>query len=69
MSPAGIYRMKTIMFILGALFIAYFSWQFSLKAKRYHGIYRFFYFESILALVLFIYSYWFDNPLSLQQIF
>ena len=60
--------MEIIIFIVGTFFIAYFSWQFSIKAKRFHGIYRFFSFESIFALVLFNYPFWFENPLSIPQI-
>lgn len=60
--------MEITIFFIGTIFIVYLSWQFSLKAKRYHGIYRFFSFESIFALILFNYSYWMDNPLSLPQI-
>jgi protein-S-isoprenylcysteine O-methyltransferase Ste14 len=48
--------------------IAIFSWYFSIKAKRYHGITRFFAFESIFVLFLLNYRLWFHNPFSLQQI-
>jgi protein-S-isoprenylcysteine O-methyltransferase Ste14 len=60
--------MEITIFIIGTMIIMYFSWQFSLKAKRYHGIYRFFSFESLFALTLFNYPYWLNNPLSLPQI-
>jgi protein-S-isoprenylcysteine O-methyltransferase Ste14 len=63
------YRMETIIvFVIGTLLIIFFSWWFSIKEKRYHGIYRFFSFESILALVLFNYPYWFEDPFSVEQI-
>ncbi|TSA21066.1 isoprenylcysteine carboxylmethyltransferase family protein [bacterium] len=44
------------------------TWRVSLKAGRYHGIYRFFSFESILILVLLNWRYWFDDPFSWHQI-
>jgi protein-S-isoprenylcysteine O-methyltransferase Ste14 len=53
--------------IIGTLVIAYLSWWASLREKRYHGIFRFFSFESIFFLVLMNYSYWFKNPFSWYQ--
>jgi protein-S-isoprenylcysteine O-methyltransferase Ste14 len=54
--------------IAGTLFIVLFSWFLSIRHKRYHGIARFFAFESILILVLLNYRVWFNNPFSLFQI-
>lgn len=45
-----------------------FSWFLSIKYKRYHGIARFFAFESVFILVLLNYRVWFINPFSPFQI-
>ncbi|MFH0990447.1 MAG: isoprenylcysteine carboxylmethyltransferase family protein [bacterium] len=60
--------MELILFILGTIFLVVFSWKFSVKAGRYHGIYRFFGFESILALLLLNYKSWLSDPASIHQI-
>ncbi len=52
----------------GTLFIILFSWFLSIKYKRYHGIARFFAFESIFILVLLNYKVWFSEPFSIPQI-
>lgn len=52
----------------GTIIIVVFSWFFSIKFKRYHGIARFFAFESIFILVLLNYKLWFSNPCSFTQI-
>lgn len=63
------YSMGTvIIFVIGTLCVIYFSWWFSIKEKRYHGIYRFFSFESILALIVFNASYWFEDAFCYRQI-
>jgi protein-S-isoprenylcysteine O-methyltransferase Ste14 len=54
--------------ITGTVFIVIFSWFLSIKYKRYHGIARFFAFESVLILVLLNYKIWFNNPFSILQI-
>jgi len=54
--------------ITGTLLIIVFSWFFSIKHKRFHGIPRFFAFESIYILVLLNIRLWFHNPFSLNQI-
>ena len=51
----------------GTLFIIWFSWWASIKEKRYHGLYRFFSFESILLLILNNYRFWFIHPFSFAQ--
>ncbi|MCX6326902.1 MAG: isoprenylcysteine carboxylmethyltransferase family protein [Bacteroidia bacterium] len=53
--------------LTGTVFIALFSWIFSIKYKRYHGIARFFAFESVFILVLLNFRIWFINPFSLLQ--
>ena len=54
--------------VIGTVVIVLFSWVFSIKEKRYHGIARFFSFESIFMLVLLNYKVWFREPFSLFQI-
>jgi protein-S-isoprenylcysteine O-methyltransferase Ste14 len=54
--------------ITGTVFIILFSWFLSIKYKRYHGIARFFAFESTFILVLLNLRVWFVKPLSLLQI-
>jgi len=54
--------------ITGTILIILFSWSFSIKHKRYHGIPRFFAFESIYLLVLLNIKVWFQDPFSLHQI-
>ncbi|MFH0842454.1 MAG: hypothetical protein V1903_07525 [Bacteroidota bacterium] len=44
--------MNYIVLTCGTLLIAVFSWHFSIRDKRYHGISRFFSFESIFILFL-----------------
>lgn len=52
----------------GTVLIILFSWFLSIKYKRYHGIARFFAFESVFILVLLNIRVWFINPFSLLQI-
>src|ERR1035437_2822822 len=54
--------------ITGTILIIIFSWFLSIKYKRYHGIARFFAFESVFILILLNYKVWFTNPFSLLQI-
>lgn len=60
--------MNYIVLIAGTLFIIIFSWWLSLRYKRYHGISRFFAFESVFLLILYNYKVWFRDPFSLHQI-
>jgi protein-S-isoprenylcysteine O-methyltransferase Ste14 len=60
--------MNIIALATGTLLIILFSWFFSIKHKRYHGIPRFFAFESIYLLVLMNMKVWFQDPFSLHQI-
>ena len=61
--------MNYILLIIGTVFIVLFSWFLSVKYKRYHGIARFFAFESVFILLLLNYKFWFIAPFSVQQIF
>lgn len=54
--------------IIGTVAIILFSWFFSIKHGRYHGIPRFFAFESIFVLVLLNIRVWFHDPFSVHQI-
>jgi protein-S-isoprenylcysteine O-methyltransferase Ste14 len=54
--------------VTGTALIILFSWFLSIKYKRYHGIARFFAFESVFILVLLNYRVWFSNPFSVLQI-
>ncbi len=60
--------MKNFVLIGGTILIILFSWFLSIKYKRYHGIARFFAFESVFILVLLNLRIWFVNPFSFQQI-
>lgn len=60
--------MNYIVLITGTVLIVLFSWFLSIKYKRYHGIARFFAFESIFILVLLNYKVWFINPFSILQL-
>lgn len=52
---------------IGTVFIILFSWFLSIKYRRYHGIARFFAFESVFLLILLNYDVWFRDPLSWNQ--
>jgi protein-S-isoprenylcysteine O-methyltransferase Ste14 len=54
--------------LVGTIVLLIFTWRFSVKAGRYHGLYRFFAFESILILFLLNWRYWFEDPLSWHQV-
>jgi protein-S-isoprenylcysteine O-methyltransferase Ste14 len=60
--------MKNIILIGGTVLIILFSWFLSIKYKRYHGIARFFAFESVFLLVLLNFRIWFVDPFSNLQI-
>lgn len=63
-----IQTMNYLVLITGTIFIVLFSWFLSIKYKRYHGIARFFAFESIFILVLLNYRVWFREPFSPLQL-
>jgi protein-S-isoprenylcysteine O-methyltransferase Ste14 len=50
--------------LTGTIFLVLFSFFLSIKYKRYHGIARFFAFESVFILVLLNFRVWFINPFS-----
>jgi protein-S-isoprenylcysteine O-methyltransferase Ste14 len=60
--------MNIITVSIGTIIIILFSWFLSIRHKRYHGIARFFAFESIFIMVLLNIRVWFHNPFSLNQI-
>jgi len=59
---------KLIVFGILSIPVILISWRtlFSIKT---HGFYRFFSWECILWLLISNYSYWFENPSSIKQIF
>jgi protein-S-isoprenylcysteine O-methyltransferase Ste14 len=59
--------MNILVLITGTVIIIVFSWFFSVKAKRYHGIARFFSFESIFILILLNYRFWFRDAFNWHQ--
>jgi protein-S-isoprenylcysteine O-methyltransferase Ste14 len=60
--------MNWIVLAACTLFIILFSWFLSIKYRRYHGIARFFAFESVFILFLLNYRVWFHDPFSIRQI-
>lgn len=60
--------MNYITVISGTIIIVLLSWFISIREKRYHGIARFFSFESIFILFLLNYKVWFHDPFSVNQI-
>ncbi|NSW95452.1 MAG: isoprenylcysteine carboxylmethyltransferase family protein [Bacteroidales bacterium] len=55
-------------FILVTVLIAVFSWNYSIRDKRLHGIPRFFSFESIILLLILNLKEWFSEPFSFIHI-
>jgi len=60
--------MNLFILIPGTLLIIALSWFLSVKHGGYHGIARFFSFESILILALLNCKIWFREPFSFKQI-
>ena len=60
--------MNILPLVIGTIIIVIFSWYYSIREKRHHGIPRFFSFESIFILILLNYKVWFRDPFSLFQI-
>jgi protein-S-isoprenylcysteine O-methyltransferase Ste14 len=56
--------MNYYILIAGTICILVFSWFFSIKYRRYHGITRFFAFESAYILLLMNYRMWFVEPFT-----
>ena len=61
-------KIEILITISATLLIIWFSWYISIREKRFHGIWRFFSFESILLLVILNYRIWFTRPFSVNQI-
>ncbi len=61
-------KIGIIILIILTIVLAWFSWFVSLRDKRYHGIFRFVSFESILVMVLQNSQVWFKNPLAWYQL-
>jgi len=57
-----------LILLLFSIFNIWFTWKISLKERRFHGIYRFVAFESIILLVLMQWPVWFRDPFSWYQI-
>ena len=55
-------------FIIGTIILILFSWFYTIRHNRYHGIPRFFSFESILILLMMNLKVWFHDPFSFFQI-
>lgn len=60
--------MTPLTLITGSFIIFFFSWFFSIKHHRYHGIPRFFSFESVFILTALNLKAWFISPFSPLQI-
>ena len=54
-------------FVVGSAVIVYVS-RASLRAPRSHGFYRFFAWETILALIVLNLDHWFDHPFAWHQL-
>lgn len=57
-----------IILVAGFLFLLWFSWWFSIRERRFHGIPRFFGFLGLFLLTLFNYRFWFLDAFSFRQI-
>lgn len=60
--------MNLLTIAAGTILIALFSWSYSIKHGRYHGIPRFFSFESIFILLVLNIKVWFHDPISPFQL-
>ena len=60
---------KLVIFVIASVIIVWASWApLQVRDRRSHGFFRFFAWESILALVLLNAEYWFTEPFSISQI-
>jgi protein-S-isoprenylcysteine O-methyltransferase Ste14 len=59
---------QILLFAAATICLIGFSWVISLRQKRYHGIARFFAFESIALLTILNIKYWFASPLVPKQL-
>ncbi|HEX2921072.1 MAG TPA: isoprenylcysteine carboxylmethyltransferase family protein [Bacteroidales bacterium] len=60
--------MNYTILISGTILIIIISWFLSIRYKRYHGITRFFAFESIFILLMKNMKYWFNEPFTLLHL-
>ncbi len=60
-------QFKVIVFVIVSAGLAWMSHS-SLRDTRSHGFYRFFAFESVLALILLNCDYWFSEPFAPHQV-
>ncbi|MFC2033082.1 methyltransferase family protein [Chloroflexota bacterium] len=58
---------RLTIYIILSIGLVVWSWK-SLRNRRVHGFYRFFTFESVLALIIINAKTWFTNPFSVPQI-
>lgn len=58
---------EIIILTVSTIALGVLNWEFSIKARRFHGVYRFFSFESIVVLVLLNWRVWFFDPFSWNQ--
>jgi protein-S-isoprenylcysteine O-methyltransferase Ste14 len=65
---SGVSDNSIVVLIVFTIVNCFFAWIFSIKAKRPHGIPRFFAFECILLLVILNGSFWFDQPFAWNQL-
>ena len=61
--------MEIFVYVTGTVLIMAISWFLSIKHRRYHGVARFFSFESIFVLIWLNRHVWFPDPLAINQIF
>jgi protein-S-isoprenylcysteine O-methyltransferase Ste14 len=59
---------QVLALIIGTVALVWVTWRVSVRQRRYHGISRFFSFQSILLLMILSGPVWFAFPLSPQQI-
>lgn len=60
---------EILILVIGTPLLLVATWWISLRSRRYHGISRFFSFESILVLCLLNWRFWFFEPFSWNQVF
>jgi protein-S-isoprenylcysteine O-methyltransferase Ste14 len=65
---SGDAMIKFIIFAIASVIIIWVSWApLQVRDRRSHGFFRFFAWESILALILLNVEYWFTEPFSMPQ--
>jgi len=63
----GVSSTSIVILTVATIANCFFTWKFSIKAKRPHGIPRFFAFESIIVLLLLNIPFWFERPFVWNQ--